>query len=122
MAMVVHRELGCGFLEAAYHEAPGIEFTSRKIPFKREVVLLINYKNTKLSTSYRADFICRNSVIVGLKALSQLGENEEAQVINYLKASGLVAGLLINFATGALEYKRFVFTNNKISEKSADRA
>ncbi len=108
-AMEVHRTIGCGFLEAVYQEALGIELALREIPFQREVELPICYKGQILSTSYRADFICFRDVVVELKALSHLSGQEESQIINYLKATGLKIGLLLNFGAECLEYKRFIF-------------
>jgi len=108
--MEVHRELGCGFLEAVYHEALAIELSECEIPFDREVELPVLYKGRKLQTHYRADFICHDSVIAELKALSQLGGTEEAQVINYLKATEKEVGLLLNFGATSLEFKRLVLT------------
>lgn len=107
-AMEVHRALGSGFLEAVYQEALGIEFGVRKIPFQKEIDLPICYKEVVLSTSYRADFICYGDIIVELKAISQMSGKEESQVINYLKATRLKIGLLLNFGSGQLEYKRFI--------------
>ena len=96
-AMEVHKQLGCGFLEAVYQEALALEFIGRNISFKREVCLPIQYKGRLLATAYCADFICFESVIVELKALAHMSGTEEAQVINYLKATGFEVGLLLNF-------------------------
>ena len=108
-AMEVHRELGCGFLEAVYQEALTLELTARGLPFRHQVELPISYKGQKLNTTYRTDFICFDSVIVELKALAKLGGTEEAQILNYLKASGYEIGLLLNFGARSLEYKRFIW-------------
>jgi len=107
-AMDIHRQLGHGFLEAVYQEAAVIEFQWKKIPFEREVLLPIQYRNITLPTHYRADFICFSEIIVEFKALSRLTSVEEAHVLNYLKATGFRRGLLINFGTPSLQYKRLV--------------
>ncbi|GMT46723.1 MAG: hypothetical protein IEMM0007_0289 [bacterium] len=112
-AIEVHRVLGAGFLEAVYQEALSIEFSSSRIPFQKEVDLPVYYKEKILSTSYRADFLCYESVIVELKAINRLSGTEESQIINYLKATGTEIGLLLNFGTSSLEYKRFIFTDKK---------
>jgi GxxExxY protein len=112
-AMEVHRELGSGFLEAVYHEALTIEMTSRNIQFVHEVELPVIYKGQQLATSYRADFICFDTVILEIKALGKLNTLQEAQILNYLKATGLGVGLLINFSAESLQYKRFVNTKWK---------
>ena len=106
--MEVHSQLGCGFLEGVYQEAMGLELRSRGIPFRAQVEMPIFYKGTCLATSYRADFIWFESIIVELKAIGQIGGIEDAQVINYLKATGFHVGLLLNFGTRSLQYKRLV--------------
>jgi GxxExxY protein len=109
-AMEVHRQLGCGFLEAVYQEAMALELAAQAIPFQKEVELPVYYRGQRLSCAYRADFICYEKVVVELKALQAFGRNEEAQVLNYLKATGLERGLLLNFGAASLEFKRFVFS------------
>jgi GxxExxY protein len=108
-AMEVHKELGCGFLEPVYQEALEIELASRQIPFVAAPDVLIRYKDRVLSKHYVPDFVCFNEIIVEIKVLSQLSGTEEAQVINYLKASGMKIGLLINFGTRSLQHKRLVY-------------
>jgi GxxExxY protein len=105
-AIEVHRELGCGFLEAVYQEALAIEFAARGIPFCRETALPVRYKQQLLATGYRTDFICFESVLVELKAISQLSGIDDAQVLNYLKATGFSVGLLLNFGAPSLQWKR----------------
>lgn len=109
-AMEVHRHLGCGFLEPVYQEALAIEFANREILYRREIIFPVYYKDVRLKTPYRPDFICFDGVVVELKALASVGRIEEAQIINYLKATGHEIGLLINFGARSLEYRRFVFS------------
>jgi len=108
-AMEIHRQLGHGFLEVVYQDAAVIEFPLRKIPFEKEVSLPVRYKDILLPSHYRADFICFSEIIVEFKALSRLTSVEEAQLLNYLKATGLKRGLLINFGASSLQYKRMVW-------------
>ena len=115
-AIEVHKQLGHGFLEPVYQEALAIEFEKRGIPFQRELKLAIHYKDQLLGTKYCADFICFGSIVVELKALARMSGAEEAQVINYLKATRYQLGLLLNFGTRSLEHRRIVFT---LSAKSA---
>ncbi|MBS62512.1 MAG: GxxExxY protein [Salinisphaera sp.] len=108
-AMEVHRQLGNGFLETVYQEALAWEFEERAVPFAREQPLAIRYKDRELLTQFRADFICFNEIIVETKALQQLSGTEQSQLLNYLKASGLSRGLLINFGQRSLQYKRLAW-------------
>ena len=113
-AMEVHRHLGCGFLEAVYGDALDIEFSNRNIPFEREKLINIKYKDTTLEHYYVADFVCYDSIIVELKAVTELNKTFEAQVLNYLNATGYESGLLINFGELSLKHHRiFNATKNK---------
>jgi GxxExxY protein len=104
----VHKELGCGFLEAVYQEALAIEFRNNNIPFKKETSLDIYFRNIKLNKKYIADFICYDKIILELKAISKIATEHEAQLLNYLKATGLKLGILINFGQTSLTFKRLV--------------
>ena len=104
----VHKNLGNGFLEAVYQEALEKEMELQNIPYEREKYIRINYKNIQLRKYYKADFICFNKVVIELKALSGLSNDNDAQILNYLKATGYKVGLLINFGKRSLEHKRFV--------------
>lgn len=108
--MEVHKELGSGFLEAVYHEALMHELNERKIPFQTNVKLQVSYKKLVLNKVYYADLICYDKIIIELKAMDGLTSEHESQVINYLKATGYQLGLLINFGTKSLQYKRIVNT------------
>ena len=108
-AIEVHRELGPGFLEGVYQEALEMELVLQTIPFQAGKHLPIVYKGKTLTKDYIADLVCHDQIIVELKALERLSGREEAQVLNYLKATGLHVGILINFgSTARLEWKRYV--------------
>ena len=109
-AMEVHKELGSGFLEAVYQEAMEKELAYQEIPYKSQPPVRIKYKGEPLKKKYEPDFICYDEVIVEIKAMDKLSSNEHAQIINYLKASELKVGLLINFGSKSLEHKRFVYS------------
>lgn len=110
-AIEVQRVLGRGFLEGVYQDAMQLELTARGVPFEAEKAIDVEYKGQCLTHRYYADLVCFGQVIVELKALSRLSGNEEAQVLNYLKATGFKVGVLINFGRpGKLEWKRFANT------------
>ncbi len=108
-AMEVHRELGSGFLESVYQEAFELELSFRKIPYESQKSILINYKDVILRKDFIADLICFGKILVELKAQDFLSGKEEAQVLNYLKATKIKLGLVINFGSSPkLEWKRLV--------------
>ena len=110
-AMDVHRTLGCGFLESVYQEALEIELTFRSIPHVSQQPIEIWYKNQYLTKYFIADLVCYNEIIVELKAVSEITSIHEAQIINYLKATKKELGIIINFGTDSLEYKRYLNTS-----------
>ena len=120
-AMAVHSELGCGFLEPLYQEALGIELQERGVFFAPQVKLHVTYRGKLLKTHYVADFVCFESVIVEIKSLSKLSGIEESQILNYLKATGHERGILINFGSQRLEYRRFI-RSQSLSAPSASSA
>jgi len=102
-AIEVHKELGYGFLESVYQEA-----LEREIPYNREMPLKIYYKNKPLNKCFITDFIWYDKIIVELKAVPILKSENQAQVLNYLTATGLKIGLIINFGKTSLEHKRII--------------
>jgi GxxExxY protein len=108
-AMEVHRELGCGFLEAVYQEAMAIELHGRKVPFIAQPQINLYYKESPMEKYYRPDFICFDSHVVEIKAESCLTKVDEAQVLNVLKATKRHVGLLINFGQPSLKFQRLVY-------------
>ena len=111
-AMEVHNQLGCGFLEAVYQEAFEVELKGRNIPFETSKHLQIQYKGALLNKGYIADLVAYDKIIIELKSIDTLTENDDAQLLNYLKATGLELGLLINFGASKLEWKRRILTHD----------
>ncbi len=108
-AMEVYNQLGPGFLEAVYQEALEIEFTERSIPFASQKELRILYKGRPLKKTYMSDLVCYEKIVIELKAIDRLTGKDTAQLLNYLKATGLRLGLLINFGNAEkLEWERRV--------------
>ncbi len=114
--MEVHRELGPGLPESAYEECLAYEFNQRGIPFQRQQVMPVTYKTIQLRNAYRLDFVIGdaaddgNRLILELKAIDRTQEIHEAQLLTYLKFSGIKKGLLINFQVPMLKLgiRRFV--------------
>ena len=95
----VYREMGCGFLEAVYQECLERELKLRNIPFVAQSTLQLNYKGEALTQIYKPDLICFDSIVIELKAVSAICGEHQAQVLNYLKATGKRLGLLVNFGS-----------------------
>lgn len=108
LAMDVHNELGNGFLEPVYQEAFEMLLKQHGIPYTREQRLPIYFRGQKLAKEYIADFICYGKIIIELKAVSSLSAIHEAQLLNYLKATNMKLGLLINFGESSLKYRRII--------------
>jgi len=106
--MEVHRKLGSGFLESVYSEALVLEFGKAEIPFDREKKLPVFYDNQPLKKYFKADFVCFDSIIIELKATKFLIDADQKQTLNNVKATKFKLGLLINFGTPSLTYKRIV--------------
>lgn len=106
----VHKTLGKGFLESVYQEALEKEMSKLDIPFSRQKKLQIKFNGEPLSKFFVADFVCYNHIILEIKSATFLHEDNTKQVINYLKATGLSVGLLINFGESSLRWKRFINT------------
>ena len=95
----VYREMGCGFLPAVYQECLEKELKDKRIPFVSQPELTLNYKSQRLEQTYKPDLICYDQIILELKAVKDISPEHKAQVINYLKATNLKLGLLINFGS-----------------------
>lgn len=107
----VYKEKGCGFLEPVYQECLGIEFRLQGIPFVAQRSVELEYKGEALRHTYTPDFVCFNEIIVEIKALSALADEHRAQTINYLHATGMELGLLVNFGHyPGLEWERMICT------------
>jgi GxxExxY protein len=108
-AFEVHNESGAGFAEAVYQEAMQIELAAKQIPFEPQKILRISYKGRLLEKSYMADLVCFSAIIIEIKAIDCLTGRDQAQLLNYLKATGLRVGLLLNFGDSSkLQWQRLV--------------
>ena len=106
----VYHEMGCGFLEAVYQECLEKEFTRRRVPFLTQVQLTLTYKGERLNQIYQPDFVCYDEIILELKAVKEIGDAHRAQIFNYLKATRMRLGLLVNFGHyPKATIERFIF-------------
>ncbi len=108
LCMEVHRKLGKGHDEVIYKDALQFELSQNQIPFEREREYRIHYKTIVLAHKYYADFVIFDKILFEGKAVEQLAESHVKQVLNYLAASKLKLGLLVNFGQDSLAYKRVV--------------
>ena len=105
----VYKSMGCGFLEPVYQECLEIEFADRGIPFESQKELDLEYKGKRLKQRYVPDFVCYEKIVVELKALDKITSEHKAQLLNYLHASDMRLGLLVNFGHHPkLEWKRMI--------------
>ena len=95
----VYKEMGPGFIEAVYQEYLEKEFDSKNIPYNSQVDIGLHYKNKTLIHTYKADFICFDSILIELKAVKEVTDIHRAQLLNYLNATKLKLGLLVNFSS-----------------------
>lgn len=112
-AIEVHRVLGPGFLDAVYEEAFAGELRERDVPFVAQKPLAVTYKTHVLVQTYRADFVCFDEVLVEIKALKTISDIERAQIIHYLKVTGLNTGLLIDVGAPSLPFERCKNCSNR---------
>jgi GxxExxY protein len=108
LCMEVHRELGKGHDEVIYKDALEYEFSQNVVPFSREKHYQIQYKTIILRHKYFADFVVFDKILFEAKAVERLIDEHVKQVLNYLAASKLKLGLLVNFGEDSLVYKRVV--------------
>ncbi len=107
-AFAVHNALGAGFLERVYENALALELRAKEIACQQQLPLQVRYKDAVVG-DYAADLVVESRVLLKLKACTMLEPNHEAQIINYLRATGLRVGLLLNFGRTKLQYRRFVY-------------
>jgi len=114
--LTVYNKLGSGFLESVYQEALEIQFNQDKISFEKEKRLHIQFDDVQLDKFFKADYVCFGTIIVELKATPFIHKNDIAQVLNYLRATDMRLGLIVNFGEKSLVYKRIL--NSRCSQNS----
>ena len=105
----VHKNMGPGLNEAVYQEALEMELKRREVPFERELTFHPIYKGTQMSTTYRLDFLCKKSIIVECKSVSELNANNVAQLFNYMRLLKLPIGIIVNFSPKCVDIQRYFY-------------
>ena len=108
-AKEVYRELGPGYLESVYEDALCYELDLLNIPYRRQVELDVHYKETKFERRFRADLLVQDKVLIENKTVKKITKQDEAQLLNYLKTTGLKIGLLFNYGAEVFEMIRRIF-------------
>ncbi len=117
-AMTIYNHLGPGFLEVIYHDAMEIELTELEIPYESRKPLTVYYRGRRLPHDYIADIICHERILLELKAVKDIHEAHIAQTMNYLKATELALGYVINFGNQQkLQWKRVLVSDNMTEEE-----
>ena len=106
----VHKKLGCGFSAPIYREALAKELTAANIPYVQKKKLPVFYKGTPLKDCFEADFVCYDTIILEIKSLGTIPQNLKQQVLQFLKATQLQIGYLVNFGEQQLTWKRYINT------------
>jgi GxxExxY protein len=115
----VYKDKGCGFHEALYQECLELELRLQDIPFDPKQELRLTYKGHELRTKFIPDLICYRKIVVELKAVETLADEHVAQVLNYLHATGMELGLLVNFGHyPKLQYRRIALTERRSPTQS----
>ncbi len=110
----VYKEKGCGFTEPVYQECLEIELQYQEIPFDAQKKLKLAYRGRELKQTFKPDFICYGKIVMEIKAVANLIDKHRAQLLNYLNATEMKLGLLVNFGHyPKLEYERLILTRNK---------
>ena len=107
LAMLLHRELGCGFKEKVYQDAYEVLLKENEIPYEREKHIKLTYHGVELEHDYFYDFLCYGKIGIELKANVDITGEYESQIINYIHVGNHRLGLLLNFGTTSLQYKFF---------------
>ena len=105
----VHQELGAGLNEYVYQEGLKLELSERDIPFEKEVSLHPNYHGIEMEATYRLDFLVKGDIVIELKAITKICDENRAQLFNYMSLTNAVVGILVNFYPNFAEIERYFY-------------